>query len=157
VFAIKYLRSFGFDVTNDIFATNAWYFRNALVRANYNNISQGIHATQEYLDRFFGNLLLGDTNALKNRELLVVPKSDVSIDVVDNVVEKSLILAKLKEEPELSAKELAGLLGKTPRTIQRYIKELREQGLLVRVGPDKGGHWEVCGTIEKNARTKARN
>ena len=59
VFAIKYLRSLGFDVTNNIFAQNAWYFRNALVRANYNDFQKGIHATQEYLDRFFANLLLG--------------------------------------------------------------------------------------------------
>jgi DNA-binding transcriptional ArsR family regulator len=53
------------------------------------------------------------------------------------------ILAKLKERPQLSAKELAALLGKTPRTIERHIKALREQGLLVRVGADKGGRWEV--------------
>ncbi|MDR3282519.1 MAG: Fic family protein, partial [Candidatus Methanoplasma sp.] len=48
VFAIKYLRSFGFDVENDVFAANAWYFRNALVRANYNDLPHGVHATQEY-------------------------------------------------------------------------------------------------------------
>lgn len=73
VFAIKYLRSFGFDVTNDIFAAHAWYFRNALVRANYTDLSKGIYATQEYLDRFFRNLLFGESNTLKNRELLAVP------------------------------------------------------------------------------------
>jgi DNA-binding transcriptional ArsR family regulator len=56
---------------------------------------------------------------------------------------KTSILAKLKAQPELSAKDLAMFLGKTPRTIERHIKELREQGLLVRVGADKGGRWEV--------------
>ena len=71
IFTIKYLRTFGFDVINDIFAKNAWYFRNALVRANYNNLKLGIHATQKYLDRFFANLLLGEKNELKNRDLLV--------------------------------------------------------------------------------------
>jgi fido (protein-threonine AMPylation protein) len=80
VFAIKYLRSLGFDVTNDIFAANAWYFRNALVRANYSNLAKGIHATQEYLDRFFGNLILGENNTLQNRELLVVPKVVTSVN-----------------------------------------------------------------------------
>jgi fido (protein-threonine AMPylation protein) len=70
VFTIKYLRSFGFDVANDIFAANAWYFRNALVRANYNDLTKGIHATQEYLNRFFGNLIFGERNNLSNRELL---------------------------------------------------------------------------------------
>ncbi|MDR0888077.1 MAG: Fic family protein [Candidatus Methanoplasma sp.] len=81
VFAIKYLRSFGFDVTNDTFAANAWYFRNALVRANYNDIPRGIHSTLEYLDRFFGNLLFEENNVLKNRELLIIPNTEISTDV----------------------------------------------------------------------------
>jgi hypothetical protein len=50
---------------------NACYFRNALVRANYNDVTKGIHATQEYLNRFFGNLIFGENNNLSNRELLV--------------------------------------------------------------------------------------
>lgn len=49
VFFIKYLRTLGFSATNDIFAENAWYFRNALVRANYTNLQKGIHETTEYL------------------------------------------------------------------------------------------------------------
>ena len=52
VFSIKYLRTLGFSVTNDIFAENAWYFRNALVRANYTNLKKGIHETTEYLEAF---------------------------------------------------------------------------------------------------------
>ncbi len=67
VFFIKYLRTMGFDVTNDIFAENAWYFRNSLVRANYNNFSKGIRETTEYLELFLRNLLLNETNELKNR------------------------------------------------------------------------------------------
>jgi fido (protein-threonine AMPylation protein) len=69
VFTIKYLRTFGYDVTNDTFEKHSWYFRNALVRANYNDRRNNILATPEYLNRFFGNLLLGDTFELKNREL----------------------------------------------------------------------------------------
>ena len=69
VFLIKYLQSLGFDVTNDIFAKNAWYFRNAMVRANYNNIKKGIHETTEYLELFLRNLLFGENNPLHNREL----------------------------------------------------------------------------------------
>ena len=71
VFIIKYLRALGFNVTNDVFAENAWYFRNALVRANYNDLKNGIHATQEYLVRFFANLLLGEKNILRNSDLLI--------------------------------------------------------------------------------------
>lgn len=71
VFTIKYLRSLGLKVTNDIFADNSWYFRNALVRANYNNYGENIFTTSEYLNRFFGNLLFGEYNELKNRELRI--------------------------------------------------------------------------------------
>lgn len=69
VFFIKYLRSLGFDVTNDIFAQNAWYFRNCLVRANYNDLKNGIHATTEFLELFLRNLLLNEDNPLNNRAL----------------------------------------------------------------------------------------
>ena len=67
VFFIKYLSSMGFDVTNDIFATNSWYFRNSLVRANYNNLSRGVRETTEFLELFLRNLLLKEQNELKNR------------------------------------------------------------------------------------------
>ena len=69
VFFIKYLRTLGFSATNDIFAENAWYFRNALVRANYTNLQKGIHETTEYLEVFLRNLLLNEKNELHNRDL----------------------------------------------------------------------------------------
>lgn len=71
VFFIKYLQSLGFNVTNDIFAKNAWYFRNAMVRANYTNLQKGAHETTEYLELFLRNLLLGENNPLQNRTLHV--------------------------------------------------------------------------------------
>ena len=74
VFTIKYLRTFGYEVTTDIFEKHSLYFRNALVRANYNSSQDNIKATQIYLDRFFDNLLLDGSNTLKNRELLVYSK-----------------------------------------------------------------------------------
>lgn len=67
VFFIKYLRTLGFSATNEIFAENAWYFRNSLVRANYNNLQAGVHETTEYLELFLKNLLLGEHNQLENR------------------------------------------------------------------------------------------
>lgn len=69
VFFIKYVRTLGFSATNDIFAENAWYFRNALVRANYTNLQKDIHETTEYLEIFLRNLLLNEKNALHNRNL----------------------------------------------------------------------------------------
>lgn len=71
VFILKYLQTFGFTVSNDVFADNSWYFRNALVRANYNDLQNGIHDTLEYLEMFFDNLILGEKNELKNRYLHV--------------------------------------------------------------------------------------
>ncbi len=69
VFTIQYLRSIGFDVSNNLFANHSWYFRNALVRANYKNVQKGIDYTPVYLERFFRNLLLGDEWELRNRYL----------------------------------------------------------------------------------------
>ena len=68
VFFIKYLRMLGFEVENDLFADNSWYFRNALVRANYNDIKNGIHETTEFLEMFIKNLILDEHNKLSNRE-----------------------------------------------------------------------------------------
>ena len=69
VFAIKYLNFLGFEVTNDAFFENSWYFRNALVRANYTNVKKRISLNTEYLEKFFENLLLGAKNSLSNRTL----------------------------------------------------------------------------------------
>ena len=80
VFFIKYLQFLGFHVTNDIFAKNAWYFRNAMVRANYNNLQKGIHETTEFLELFLKNLLLGENNPLQNRTMHVsgiIKKPDI--------------------------------------------------------------------------------
>ena len=79
VFTIKYLRTFGFDISNEAFANHSWYFRNALVRANYNNLNKGIYATTEYIEAFFRNLILAENNELKNRAMLVQESSTQNI------------------------------------------------------------------------------
>lgn len=61
------MKSLGFDVNNEAFENHSWYFRNALVRANYNDLKNGVHATTEYLEKFFCNLLMGTEYELKNR------------------------------------------------------------------------------------------
>ena len=71
VFAIKYLRSLGFSVDNDVFRDNAWYFRNALVRANYADYAREVSRDWNYLEIFFRNLLLGEKNEMKSRYLLI--------------------------------------------------------------------------------------
>ena len=71
IFAIKYLRSQGFSVNNDLFERHSWYFRNALVRASYRNLQKGINYEPLFLVRFFRNLLLGENNTLKNRYMMI--------------------------------------------------------------------------------------
>lgn len=86
VFMIKYLRSLGFNADNELFAENSWYFRNALVRANYNNLQKGIHENPEFLEKFFRNLLLGEHNELKNRFLHIRAKDFLEIKENDKNV-----------------------------------------------------------------------
>ena len=88
VFFIKYLRTLGFSATNDIFAKNAWYFRNALVRANYTNLQKGIHETTEYLEVFLRNLLLNEKNELHNRNLHISGLlNEEKVDIGDSKVD----------------------------------------------------------------------
>ena len=88
VFFIKYLRMLGFTATNDIFAENAWYFRNALVRANYTNLQKGIYETTEYLEVFLRNLLLGERNELHNRNLHISGVLNIGkVDIGDGKVD----------------------------------------------------------------------
>ncbi len=109
VFFIKYLRTLGFSATNDIFAQNAWYFRNALVRANYTDIQSGIYETTEYLELFLRNLLLNEKNQLNNRKLHIrqlAEKVDIGNIKVDIQVEKVDI-----EDKKVDIEQL--LFGKT--------------------------------------------
>ena len=78
VFLIQYLRSMGFDVNNDPFARHSWYFRNALVRANYSNPLKGISRDYSFLEKFFRNLLLGENNELKNRYMVICPPEELA-------------------------------------------------------------------------------
>ena len=112
VFFIKYLRTLGFSATNDIFAENAWYFRNALVRANYTNLQKGIHETTEYLEVFLRNLLLNEKNELHNRNLHISgllndTKVDIGTSKVDIGTQKMDIeTSKVDIETRLAEKTL---------------------------------------------------
>lgn len=72
IFLIKYLRKLGYkQVNNATFERHSWYFRNALVRANFEDLSQGIYRTHDFIVRFLENLLLNQNHSLKNREMRV--------------------------------------------------------------------------------------
>lgn len=146
VFFIKYLRTLGFDVTNDIFAEHAWYFRNALVRANYTNLQKGVHETTEFLELFLRNLLLGEKNELKSRMMHIggtfeAPKCQTSPSNV--TLEETQILNLLKKDSKLTQKQLADLIGKSDRTVKRITVSLEAKGLIERVGGKRFGYWKV--------------
>ena len=99
VFFIKYLKTLGFSTINDVFAENAWYFRNALVRANYTNLQEGIYETTEYLEAFLRNLLLNEKNELHNRNLHISELlNNKKVDIQDKKVDIESILSKKGNE-----------------------------------------------------------
>lgn len=137
VFFIKYLRSLGFDITNDTFAKNAWYFRNALVRANYTNISKGIYEDYSYLIKFLRNLLLGERNALKNRELHVNNRP-----IIESTGE-SKVLALIKSNSSITSEEISKSLNISIRTVKTILKSLAEKNIIKRTNGKRYGYWEI--------------
>lgn len=146
VFVIKYLYTMGFETNNDLFEQNAEYFRNALVRANYQNLDKDIPYTMEYLNKFFGNLLLGESNILDSKEMQIPGKTtQKTTQKTEKTTQKTTrkILEVLKDNPQATRKELAELVGITADGIKWNIEKLKKAGKLRRIGPDKGGKWEV--------------
>ena len=151
VFIVKYLKTFGFTVNNDVFAANSWYFRNALVRANYNNLQKGIHATSAFLELFFENLLLGAQHELKNRYLHVDFKAEAPIQSATTeapkckncTLEELAVLRVIAANPTITQKALAAAIGKSERTIKTRTVALQEKGCLRRANGKRNGHWEV--------------
>ena len=111
VFFIKYLRTLGFDDANDIFAEHAWYFRNALVRANYTDLKNGVHETTEYLELFLKNLLLDEKNELHNRTMHVSGKFN-NLQKADIGEEKADIAIKIANIDEaINSKTRSNILS----------------------------------------------
>lgn len=144
IFLIKYLRKLGFkEVSNELFAEHSWYFRNALVRANYEDLSKGIHKTEEYLISFLSNLLLGEKNRLKNREMHVLYNDTVKT-LNDTVkLQNDTVFDLIKQNNKITASEISERLKISLSTVKRKIKELKENGSIERIGSDKTGNWIV--------------
>ncbi|MDO5564029.1 MAG: Fic family protein [Eubacteriales bacterium] len=152
VFFIKYLRTLGFDATNDIFAENSWYFRNALVRANYNDLKNGIHKTTDYLELFLQNLLLNKKNALHNRSMHI---SEQSVQSATLAVSKSqsgtlkltpeelLIIKLLLSDPTATQKKISESTGIPERTVKRRTVEMQEKNIICREKGKRNGRWRV--------------
>ena len=157
VFFIKYLRTLGFDVTNDSFAKHSWYFRNAMVRANYNNIQNGVHETTEFLELFLRNLLMGEKNALQNRVMHIrwdkaassasadpiKSKDDPINDPIKLSEREQKLMSLIEKHPNLTRKELADQLSCSDSTVKRELKILSDIGLIKREGARKNGRWII--------------
>ena len=142
VFLIKYLKAKGFNINNDLFAKNSWYFRNALVRANYSNYSLGVDETTQYLEMFLENLLFNGENTLSNKMLHIFYKNTKSIGKTFTEAEKQ-ILSAIKNCPKITIDECALKIGKSLRTTKELFKKLKESEVLERVGSRKNGQWKV--------------
>ena len=130
VFFIKYLRTLGFSATNDIFAENAWYFRNALVRANYTNLQKDVHETTEYLEAFLRNLLLNEKNELHNRNLHISGILDEDKVYIEDT---KVYIGNAKVDIESGFPEkVSGFSAKTIGHINRLFEEFGLEGVFGR-------------------------
>ena len=150
VFTMKYLQTFGFTVNNDVFKDNSWYFRNALVRANYKNLLKDIHSTYDYLELFFRNLILGEKNVLSNRSMLILESQSANNEIskcqngsLDCSLDELAVLRFLKDNPDAKQTDIAKHIGKSERTIKRITPSLIERGLLERENGKRNGRWVV--------------
>ena len=152
VFFIKYLRMLGFDTENDLFADNSWYFRNALVRANYNNIKDGVYETTEFLEKFLRNLLLDEHHELHNREMHISrkfllghdePINDPINDPIKLDGREKQIVELLREEADLTRKEMAERLGCSDSIVKRTLQSMVKKGAIKRIGSNKKGEWII--------------
>lgn len=167
VFTIQYLRSLGFNVNNDMFERHSWYFRNALVRANYRNVAKGVEYAPVYLERFFSNLLIGDGWDLRNRYLHIHPSEEWSVqpnlirkscdekDFQPNVGEEgkndpkddpkelserqTLMLNLIKTNDLITIRQMAQKVNVSEKTIKRELAILQGKGFLTREGGRKEG------------------
>ena len=129
VFTIQYLRSIGFDVENDLFAKHSWYFRNALVRANYKNAVKGIDYSPVYLERFFRNLLLGEQWDLRNRYLHIYPTEEWSVQ--PNLVDPTST-GQAPDKHQTSTGQVQDKLHTDNPDIIKLVKVIRELELSVK-------------------------
>lgn len=160
VFIILYLRSLGFNVENDLFARHSWYFRNALVRANYKSVVKGVEYSPIYLERFFRNLLLGEQWDLRNRYLHIHPSEEWSVQpnlaapdkhptsrpqVPDKLHTDNINIANLVRkigEQEMSVKEMMSAMGLKDREnfLNLHLNPAIKDGYIRLLYPEKPRH-----------------
>ncbi len=146
VFIIKYLRTFGFDINDEVFAKNSWYFRNSLVRANYTNFQKDIFEDTSFLEKFFYNLLTNSNYELKNRYTHIDNIQSArknNLKGSNCTLEEQAIINILKVNPATTQEEIAIQIGKSVRTIKTYMAEMQKKGLIERKNGKKNAEWQV--------------
>ena len=154
VFLIKYLRSMGIPATNDMFKEHSWYFRNALVRASYKGLN--IAPTTEFVERFLRNVILGEKNELRNRDMLVgvslpttsaqsitTPNPKSQFDTLNCTLEELAVLKIIEDNPKITQTEIAKSIKKSASTVKRITSNLVEKGIIVRRNGRRNGWWEI--------------
>ena len=147
-------------MTNDIFAENAWYFRNSLVRANYNDLKNGIHETTEYLEVFLRNLLLNENHPFHNRILHISgtfkepEKANIDVKKANIGAEKAniedvftaktiahiqMLREALDSQIAFDRSDVQRVLGLKPTRSSELLREMTEHGIIQPVtGHGKG-------------------
>ncbi len=121
---------------SDLFAKHSWYFRNALVRAKYEDLLSGVHKTNTFLLLFLKTLLFNENYLLKNRAL--------HIHYFDTVKSQNdTVFSVIQSNKHITTSEISKQLGLSPSTIKRKIKLLKKQSLLKRIGSDKSSYWSI--------------
>ena len=154
VFLIKYLRSMGIPVTNDMFKEHSWYFRNALVRASYKGLN--ISPTTEFVERFLRNVILGEKNELRNRDMLVgvslpttsaqsitTPNPKSQFDTLNCTLEELAVLKIIEDNPKITQTEIAKSIKKSASTVKRITSDLVKKGIISRRNGRRNGWWEI--------------
>ena len=154
VFLIKYLRSMGIPATNDMFKEHSWYFRNALVRASYKGLN--VAPTTEFVERFLRNVILGEKNELRNRDMLVgvsLPTpivqsitsttSKSQFDTLNCTLEELAVLKTIEGNPRITQTEIAKSIKKSASTVKRITSTLVEKGIIIRRNGRRNGWWEI--------------
>ena len=146
VFIIKYLRTFGFNINDEVFAKHSWYFRNSLVRANYKKFDKNIFEDISFLEKFFYNLLANTNYELKNRYTHVDYLEDSNEkDLKSNslTLEEQAIINIIKDNPTIKQAEIAKQINKSLRTVKTRMLEMQEKGIIVRENGKKNSEWLI--------------
>lgn len=146
VFIIKYLRTFGFTINDDVFAKHSWYFRNSLVRANYKKIDSNIFEDISFLEKFFYNLLMDSKYELKNRYAHIdYGQSANQYDSKCNncTLEEQAIINIIKSNTMIKQEEIANMINRSLRTVKTRMNEMQEKGLIARKNGKRNGEWII--------------